>query len=475
MEADMGEHRKREYPFLTDQSLDRAFGPPCTIGLEFEAAQDFTLPQHEYDIDVNDVRQPFLWSGYCERGTRFMIRLSHPTSAGDQSVVPGLYHLVELRLADELAIRFSTSDQRSDRYTVECSAAFLPGFAAAPEDRNIQIAECSRELTDVLPTDGVVDKADANAIVASAAQRIRELLKEVLTGYFYLSAIRQSHLYSQLEDATTDENLDLQALIGARHVGPQGEATWWLERKFAYNPMAPVIDSQAREPTNETPLFEEYVSRWSETLLQTSIDYSRPLHSPWADSPIGFLIDPRPLPVEKEFTRTLDEGDLARLLHPCFENEPQLPKQMSSGFHQLMPLIVQTGLMRQHEIMAVENPEVHLHPRLQLQVAEFLMRQANFGKWIIIETHSDLIIRRVIREILEESIAIGQSKIGIYFASVDKSEEGYHYSTLEPIKIDERTGRVANWPPGFMDDDVIESRRLLDVMYPPSDIAEDDE
>ncbi len=503
LELEMGERNKREYSFLKDESLHHDFGPPCTIGLEFEATQDLTLPQLEHNgIDLDAVRHPFLWWGQCARGTHFRIRLSHPTSAEDDLLVPSFYHLVELRLDDELAIRFFTSNHRSDRYTVECSAAFLPGLDAVPENRMIQIAECSRELTDVSPTDGVIDKADANAIVASAAQRIRELLKEVLTGYFYVSAIRQSHLYSNLVEAPTDENLDLQALIDARYVGAQGEATWRLERQFARNRLEPVPDTKpndraGNDPSLEEPAsLEEYTSKWMKTLLQTKIIYADPkdynplLKAPFGGSPTGFLIDPRPLKQSSEFDGNYDEGDLWLLLHPCFEDAAQLPKQMSSGFHQLMPLIVQTGLMLQHEIMAVENPEVHLHPSLQLQVAEFLMLQANSGKWIIIETHSDLIIRRVIREILEEDIRIGQSKIGIYFASlkVDKSlvglpgnrhgvkwEKGYHYSTLEPIKIDERTGRVANWPPGFMDDDVIESRRLLDVMYPPPDIVEDDE
>jgi hypothetical protein len=472
LEADMGEYRKRDYPFLSDKSLDHKFGPPCTIGLEFEAAQDFTLPPREYDdIDLDAVRQPFLWSGQCARGTRFRIRMSHPTSAGYDSVVPGFYHLVELQLSKELTIRFFTSNQRSDRYTVECSAAFLPGFDAAPESRAIQIAECSRDLKDVYPTDGVVDDADATAIVAIAARRTRELLKEVLAGYFYISAIRQPHLYSHLDEATFDENLDLQSLIDARHVGPPGEATWRLERKFAYNPMELVLDPKPTDRAEYNHTLEEYTSKWMRTLLQTGINYSEAEYPSWqksplGESPTGFLIDSQPLVDEerREFERGLvEEGSLLRLKHSCFGNEPQLPKQMSSGFHQLMPLIVQTGLMRQYEIMAVENPEVHLHPRLQLDVAEFLMRQAKSGKWIIIETHSDLIIRRVIREIQDEQIAIGQSKIGIYFANIDESEEGYHYSTITRLRLN-ADNRV-EWPAGFLGDDLREGRKLFNAMY----------
>ena len=38
---------------------------------------------------------------------------------------------------------------------------------------------------------------------------------------------------------------------------------------------------------------------------------------------------------------------------------------------------------------------------------------------------------------------------------------------LEPLKVDGH-GRIENWPEGFMDDDVRESRRLLDIMYGPT-------
>ena len=39
-------------------------------------------------------------------------------------------------------------------------------------------------------------------------------------------------------------------------------------------------------------------------------------------------------------------------------------------------MIVQMGLMRKGELIGIENPEVHLHPSLQLQVAEMLIAHA---------------------------------------------------------------------------------------------------
>ena len=112
--------------------------------------------------------------------------------------------------------------------------------------------------------------------------------------------------------------------------------------------------------------------------------------------------------------------------------------------------------------MAIENPEVHLHPSLQLAVAEFLMHQALGGKTIIVETHSDLIIRRLMRAMLEEDIK--QEALSIQFASLKKPDHHEAYSVLEPLRINDH-GQIENWPAGFLDDDIKESRRLFEIMY----------
>lgn len=89
-------------------------------------------------------------------------------------------------------------------------------------------------------------------------------------------------------------------------------------------------------------------------------------------------------------------------------------------------------------------------------------------------------IRRVIRAILEEQFA--QSQVQVYFTELQefktardqKPDVAFHSSTLSPIRIDER-GRIANWPEGFLDEDVRESQRLLDIMYGSSGEEDEDD
>ena len=171
----------------------------------------------------------------------------------------------------------------------------------------------------------------------------------------------------------------------------------------------------------------------------------------------------------EKFTKNIHYNvcDVSRLLRPSTGSSDVTCHVMSTGFHQLAPIVIQAGLLRKNEIMAIENPEAHLHPSLQIEVAEFLMHQANAGKIMLIETHSDLLVRRIMRAIIEEDVLTirnPQEAVAIHFTRLEQSEnKSVKYSTVEKLKVDEN-GRIV-WPPDFMNDYVKESRRLLDAMY----------
>lgn len=210
------------------------------------------------------------------------------------------------------------------------------------------------------------------------------------------------------------------------------------------------------------------------------------IHIEGRDWPEGLNQNLPVIPVLDNFVAdeavTADGSDEANFFFgPFFDPDlgpPTSPPVFSSGFHQVHPMVVQLGLMRPGETMCVENPEVHLHPKSQLDVTELLIRHAMAGRQVIVETHSDLVVRRVIRAILEEDLP--QAAASLYFTRVGRFAVGmavastefepgdgktYPSSVLESLTVDAR-GRIANWPEGFMDVDVLESRRLLDIMYP---------
>lgn len=149
------------------------------------------------------------------------------------------------------------------------------------------------------------------------------------------------------------------------------------------------------------------------------------------------------------------------------------PGHFSAGLHQVTPILVQMNMMRMNEVLAVENPEVHLHPGLQLKFMEFFIENALIGKFSLIETHSDLMIRRVMRAITEEKLP--QSWVNISFVSTQKADgEGDIWtSKVEPLKIED--GVISNWPEGFLDDDEKETKALMRALYGDRFTGEEEE
>jgi energy-coupling factor transporter ATP-binding protein EcfA2 len=142
---------------------------------------------------------------------------------------------------------------------------------------------------------------------------------------------------------------------------------------------------------------------------------------------------------------------------------------LSAGIHQVLPVLVQYNVMKMNELCAVENPEVHLHPGMQLKFTEVFIENAKIGKFGLLETHSDLLIRRAMRAMREEDIR--GSWVNICFVHGEdapeyKSENGVIPQTAvaEPLRVDEQ-GRVTNWPEGFLDDDMQESAKLMHALY----------
>ena len=229
-------------------------------------------------------------------------------------------------------------------------------------------------------------------------------------------------------------------------------------------------------------LFETYLSYWLKQLTGTVVKYGTydgpALSQLWKEGnsseypPTGGLTEDKGagstwMPRGKDFRqdqRQVEPGDskedLEHVIAPPTATLLAAWRTMSTGFHQLAPIVIQAGLLQQNELMSVQNPEAHLHPSLQIKVAEFLMHQAMAGKSIIVETHSDLFVRRIMRAIREEHIK--QEAVRIYFTHLEDGPEGTHWkhSEMEQLQINDQ-GQIANWPKGFMDDDLEEANRWL--------------
>lgn len=123
------------------------------------------------------------------------------------------------------------------------------------------------------------------------------------------------------------------------------------------------------------------------------------------------------------------------------------------GISQVLPVIVQCFYTPEKSILMFEQPEIHLHPSVQSHLGDLFIeaiRSRENGKerqiQVIVESHSEHLIRRIQRRIAEEIIA--PDEVAIYFVH-QKDDE----AVIEEMNID-LFGNISNWPEKFFGDEL---------------------
>lgn len=126
------------------------------------------------------------------------------------------------------------------------------------------------------------------------------------------------------------------------------------------------------------------------------------------------------------------------------------------GASQILPIIIQGIFMDKEQTLLIEQPEIHLHPRMELQMADFLIALSQSNRNVIIETHSEHIKTRLIRRVVEDETRTLKDKINIYFIT-----QGEIYNSKSvPIVFDDEYG-ISNNPKDFFDQAASEQFALM--------------
>ncbi len=125
------------------------------------------------------------------------------------------------------------------------------------------------------------------------------------------------------------------------------------------------------------------------------------------------------------------------------------------GVSQVLPIVLEGLRMGDGNTLLLEQPEIHLHPGLQMQLADYFIASALSKKNYIIETHSEHLINRFVRRIMEDDTGKIKDLIGVYF--IELSADG---AVVREVKIDEKAG-IVNWPDGFFDQASDEQEKIM--------------
>lgn len=124
------------------------------------------------------------------------------------------------------------------------------------------------------------------------------------------------------------------------------------------------------------------------------------------------------------------------------------------GASQVIPVLEGCAVARPGPLF-VEQPEIHLHPRAQGELAQILC-EASMDRQMIVETHSEHMINRARRLVAEGKM--DAEHVLIHY--VDRNADGSHATT---IGIDARGDFTADWPDGFYDERYHETMKIAEA------------
>lgn len=130
-------------------------------------------------------------------------------------------------------------------------------------------------------------------------------------------------------------------------------------------------------------------------------------------------------------------------------------RDVGIGISQVLPVLV-SAYAAENRILAIEQPEIHLHPALQADLGDVFI-QAALGtarNHCVIETHSEHLLLRIMRRMRETAQgktegrpAIKPSDIAIIFVRREDAR-----SVVLELRLDEEGMLIDPWPGGFFEE-----------------------
>jgi hypothetical protein len=112
------------------------------------------------------------------------------------------------------------------------------------------------------------------------------------------------------------------------------------------------------------------------------------------------------------------------------------------GVSQTLPILVALLVAEPGQLVYLEQPEIHLHPRAQRALAEILVDAANRGVKVVAETHSSMLLLAVQTLIAKQKI--DHNNVALHWFQRDKTG----MTEVTTAEIDE-AGRFGEWPVDF--------------------------
>ena len=131
------------------------------------------------------------------------------------------------------------------------------------------------------------------------------------------------------------------------------------------------------------------------------------------------------------------------------------------GVSQALPVVVALLVARRNQLVYLEQPEIHLHPRAQRQMARTLANAAKRGVIVVAETHSALIVREI--QTLVANGELDSEIVKLHWFTRNATDGTTKISSADL----DQGGAYGSWPEDFDDVALASEKDYLDAVERP--------
>lgn len=257
-------------------------------------------------------------------------------------------------------------------------------------------------------------QADADVLMLKNSKRSKnqEILENWLGKIFYLSAYRIEPQFLYRIENEKD--------LSERYFGKDGEyAIQYLKLYGEEN-----VKNDALIAENDSKVtINDQVRKWLDII------------SPGVAPVININISSRTAELQYEYIESREKTNSYKSINVGF------------GITYVLPVVVALVSAHPGDIILVENPEAHIHPRGQRMLGELIATVGAGGVQVIVETHSDHVLNGI--RVAVKKGKLEPEKAGFFFFYKD-TEDSCKHKVMCPML--DKNGRLDEWPEGFFDE-----------------------